>query len=481
MSPTEPPAGRSGITAGAVVKTAAPVALGIVVLLLPRPEEVEPEGWTVLAIFAATILGLILRPLPLGAVAILGLTATMVSGALEPADALSGFSNATIWLIVCAFFIAKGFTVTGLGTRIALLFVRLLGKRAIGLAYGTALTDLVLAPATPSNTARAGGVLFPIVKSLSSVSGSEPDPESRRRLGSFLTISAFHVNCVTSAMFATSMAANPVIQELAGERDVTISWAKWAIAAAVPGLLCLVLVPLLLYKVFPPEVKDTPEAPEVARSRLEEMGPVSGREKKMIGVFLLLLVLWSAGDQLLDLSATTSAFIGVSCLLVFSVLTWTDLLEEKGAWETLVWFAVLVMLAGQLEELGFISWFSDQIADAVGDLSWQVAFVILTLVYFYAHYLFASNTAHVAAMYAAFLATAIAVGAPPTFAALVLAFESSLFGCLTHYATGPAPVLFGSGYVTIGEWWKLGFLMSVVLIVIWMLIGGGWLKVLGYW
>jgi DASS family divalent anion:Na+ symporter len=195
----------------------------------------------------------------------------------------------------------------------------------------------------------------------------------------------------------------------------------------------------------------------------------------------LLILLWSVGDQVLDLSATTSAFIGVSLLLISGVLTWNDLLGERSAWDTLVWFAVLVMLAEQLEDLGFIGWFSDQIASGVDGMSWQLAFVILTLVYFYAHYLFASNTAHVAAMYAAFLATAIATGTPPEFAALVLAFESSLFGGLTHYSTGPAPVLFGGGYVTLAEWWRFGLLFSIVNIAIWMIIGGLWFKLLGYW
>ena len=394
--------------------------------------------------------------------------------------ALSGFGNPTIWLIVCAYFIAKGFAVTGLGTRIALLFVRR-SAASLGLGYGMALTDLVLAPATPSNTARAGGVLFPIVRSLSSLSGAEPEPATRRRLGAYLTLSAFHVNAITSAMFATAMAANPVIQALAGEEGVDLSWAKWALAASLPGAVSLVVVPLLLYKIFPPELRDTPEAPKEASRRLAEIGSMSRHEKLMVGTVVMLILLWSLGDQLLDISPTVSAFLGVCVLLVAGVLTWNGLLEERSAWDTLVWFAVLVMLAAQLEELGFIAWFSDQIASGVDGMSWQFAFVVLSLVYFYAHYLFASNTAQVTAMYAAFLATAIAVGTPPEFAALVLAFESSLFGCLTHYSTGQAPVLFGAGYVTLGEWWRIGALMSVVNIVIWMLVGGLWFKVLGYW
>ncbi len=464
-----------------LIKGLAPFVLAGLILLIPRPEAVQEKGWVVFAIFAATILGLILRPLPLGAVAFISLAATMLSQTLEPDVALGGFSNATIWLIVCAFFIAKGFAVTGLGTRIALVFVRLLGKKSLGLGYGMALTDLVLAPATPSNTARAGGVLFPIVRSLSTLSGSEPEGGTRRRLGAYLTLSTFQVNAVTSAMFATAMAANPLIQSLAGDQGVDLSWAKWALAASVPGLVSLLVLPLLLYKVSPPQLRDTPEAPKEAARQLNELGPISRNEKLMIGTIVTLIGMWSLGDQVLGVSPTVSAFFGVSLLLIFGVLTWDNLLSERAAWDTLVWFAVLIMLAGQLQELGFIGWFSDQIASGVDGTSWQLAFVVLTVVYFYAHYLFASNTAHVTAMYAAFLTTAIAVGAPPEFAALVLAFESSLFASLTHYATGPAPVLFGAGYVTLGEWWRIGALISVVNIAIWMIVGGAWFKVLGFW
>jgi DASS family divalent anion:Na+ symporter len=168
-------------------------------------------------------------------------------------------------------------------------------------------------------------------------------------------------------------------------------------------------------------------------------------------------------------------------LLITGVLTWGDLVAEKGAWTTLVWFAVLVMMAGQLQELGVIGWFSGTITDATAGLGWQAAFVILTIVYLFAHYLFASNTAHVAAMYAAFLGAAVATGAPPLMAALVLGFISSLYGGLTHYASGPAPVLFGGGYVTLGEWWRTGLIAAAANIVIWMGFGAAWFAVLGYW
>lgn len=469
----------------ATVKTAlkwiVPVLAGVVVFLLPQPEGIKSGGWAVLAVFTATVLGLILQPLPLGAVALVGLTATMITGTLKPDVALGGFSEPTIWLIVAAFFISLGFTKTGLGRRIALLFVRALGRSSLGLAYGITLTDLVLAPATPSNTARSGGVIHPVIRSLSANAGSHPGDESRRTLGAYLTVTAMQVNTVTSAMFLTSMAANPLVQKLAADRGVHLTWTSWALAAIVPGLVALLVLPALLYRVFPPAVRATPEAPGQARAQLAELGRMSRQEWTMAAVFVLLLLMWSVGGQVWDLSATVSAFTGVALLLVTGVLTWGDLVAEKSAWTTLMWFAVLVMMAGQLQELGVIGWFSKSITDATDGVGWQTAFVILTLVYLFSHYLFASNTAHVAAMYAAFLSAAIATGAPPVMAALVLGFISSLYGGLTHYASGPAPVLFGGGYVTLGEWWRTGLIAAGANIVIWMGVGALWLKVLGHW
>jgi len=140
-----------------------------------------------------------------------------------------------------------------------------------------------------------------------------------------------------------------------------------------------------------------------------------------------------------------------------------------------------VMMATQLNALGLIPWLSAQMSDAVAGMGWVTAFVVLTLVYFFSHYLFASNTAHISAMYAAFLATAIMAGAPPLMAALVLGFISSLFASVTHYSSGPAPVLFGAGYVPVVAWWRTGFVISLTTIAIWMGVGGAWMKVLGMW
>ncbi|MGI2328617.1 anion permease [Planococcus sp. YIM B11945] len=457
------------------------VAIGSILWFIPPPNELEAAAWHLFSIFVATIVALVIKPVPMGSTAIIALTLIVLTQTLTLEESLSGFQNTTIWLIVIAFFISRGFIKTGLGTRIAYLFVRLFGKKTLGLSYAMLFSDLILAPAMPSNTARAGGIIFPIIRSLAETYESRVGDGTERRVGAFLTKTAFQGDMITSAMFVTAMAANPlavqITQDVTGE---TITWGGWALAALVPGLISLFLIPLVIYKLYPPELKETPEAPDIAGRKLKEMGPLKRSEKYMIGVFVLLLSLWIFGANI-GLNATTSAFVGLCVLLLTQVLSWSDIKKEQGAWDTLVWFAVLVMMATYLNELGMIPWFSELMQESASQLSWTIALIVLAIVYFYSHYFFASNTAHVSAMYAAFLSVIVAAGAPPLLSALILAFFSNLFGCLTHYGAGPAPVFFGSGYVSQQKWWLLGFVISIIHIVVWIGIGGLWWKLLGLW
>jgi DASS family divalent anion:Na+ symporter len=453
---------------------------GLLIWFLPPPGEVSPEAWHLFAIFVATIIGIVLEPLPMGAMAILGLAAATLSGILSVGEALSGFGNHVIWLVVMAFFIARGVVKTGLGARIAYSFMKRLGRSTLGLGYSMVATDLLLAPAIPSITARAGAVIYPIVRSVAEAYDSHPDNRSARRIGAFLLQNSFHGNLVTSAMFLTAMAANPLAVQMAGDQGVEITWARWAAAALVPGLTSLLVVPLVLYTLYPPQIKKTPDAPELAAARLAAMGRMKRDEWIMLGTFVLLLLLWIFGKTL-QIHSTTAALLGLAVLLTTRVLTWDDVLHEKGAWNTFIWLSTLVMLASQLARLGLVSWFSDTVGGLFTGVHWLPAFVALSLVYFYSHYFFAGNTAHISSMYAPFLAVAIAIGSPPLLAALVLGFFSNLFSSMTHYGTGPAPVLFGAGYVGLGEWWRLGALVSVVNVVIWLGLGGLWWQLIGLW
>lgn len=454
------------------------IIIGLLIWNATPPEGVTVQAIHMFAIFIFTVIGIILRPLPIGTTAFLGLTLTAATKTLTFEQAFSGFVHPIVWLIVIAFFISRGFIKTGLGERIAYFIMRLLGKSTLGMAYGMILTDLVLAPAIPSITARVGGIIYPIVNSLAKAFGSEPYSHPKR-LGSFLIKTSFQGSVIIGGMFLTSMAGNPLIADIASSVGVNITWGTWALAASVPGLLCLAIIPLVLYKLYPPEVKETPNAKAFAAKKLKDMGHIRIQEWIMIFAFVLLITLWILGP-FISMKAVIAALIGLALLLLTSVLTWEDVIKEKGAWNTLMWFATLIMMAGFLNKLGLTTWFTSYVQTHVQGLNWYVAFLVLALIYFYSHYFFASVVAHIGSMYSPFLLLCVAMGAPPMMAALSLGFFSNLFGGLTHYGCGPAPIFFGSGYVKIGDWWKFGFLASVINIIIYLTVGSAWWSFLGH-
>jgi len=459
--------------------------IGLSIWFIPIPVGVTPQAWHLFAIFAATIIGFILQPFPMGTIAFVAITLAATLGVLTPKEALSGFGSTTMWLIVSAFVFAKGFIITGFGKRVAYNIIRAIGDSTLKLGYAINISDLLISPAMPSSTARAGGVLFPIVNSLAKALGSDPDDHTQskhsRETGSFLMQTLYQGTTITNAMFLTSMAANPLIAVFAKETlGIEITWGLWALAACVPGIISLAIIPYFIYKVNPPKIKDFPEGKALAREELKKMGPLSFGEKVVLTVFIGALSLW-IGAKYTGIGTVAVAMIAVSVMLLTKVLSWKDLIEEKGAWDTLVWMGALVTMAGFLSKLGFIKWFASTMGESVVGIPWVYALAILLIIYTYSHYAFASLTAHIIAMYAAFCAVAFAAGAPAFLVALSFAFMSNICMGITHYGGAPAPIIFGAGYVDQNRWWKIGFFASLINIVIWIGIGGIWWKVIGLW
>ncbi|MEM2082792.1 MAG: DASS family sodium-coupled anion symporter, partial [Candidatus Bathyarchaeia archaeon] len=328
-----------------------PIVVFLALWAIPAPSGVAPKAWLLFAIFVAVIAGLILRPLPMSAVVLIGVVASALSGALTIGEALAGFADTTVWLIVSAYLFARAFLKTRLGERIAWIFIRAIGKRTLTLGYALSLTDLVIAPGTPSNTARAGGVLFPIIRSIAKAYDSEPGPTAKR-IGNFLMFNEYQTTLVTGAMFMTGMAANPLLVSLAKQAlKVEISWAMWFLGAIVPGFVAFFLVPLLVYFLTKPEIKESPEAPRLAEKNLKEMGPLKREEKILIFVFILALALWILSETL-KINATTTALLGAALMVITGVLNWQDVIGERSAWDALVWFGGLVGMAAGLASTG---------------------------------------------------------------------------------------------------------------------------------
>lgn len=462
------------------VKVLICAVVALAIWFSPEPAGLDPLTWHILAVFITTVVAFVLQPLPVGAVALIAISFIMISGMMKPAEALTGFSSTTVWLIVSAFLYAKGFIKTGLGRRIAYLLISRFGSSSLRLGYTLALSDMIISPATPSNTARAGGILFPIVRSVSSSFGSEPD-DGPRRIGAFLMQTVFHSNCLSSSMFMTASAPNALIVSLAASTlFVDISWGMWTLSALVPGIVAFITLPLVIYTLYPPEIKKTPQAKALAQEELVKMGPVSRDERMTIGIFLLSLLAWST-SKWTGLDATAVALSGVCLMIISNVINWQDVQSEKGAWDILVWLGVMICMADKLNKLGLFKWFAATTSALFSGIPWEITLTVLLIVYCYSHYFFAGSTPHVVAMYAAFASVSVAAGAPPMLAALSLAFVTNLMSGISHYGNGPAVIYYGAGYVAQRDWWRLGFIIMLINIVIWFGLGAVWWKILGLW
>jgi DASS family divalent anion:Na+ symporter len=460
------------------IKILAAVVVAVVLAALPTPEGLTDQAWQLFALFLGTITLVMTGVFAMGAASLMGLTIAMLFKLMSFKEAFSGFTSPITWLILSAFFISFGLVHTGLGRRIALWFIASFGKNTLGLAYGIGLTELLLAPGTPSSTARTGGIIYPVVESIARSFGSLPNSKSASKIGSYLVLCLFNFSVVTSAMFMTAMAANPFAAKLSASAGVDISWSSWALYGIVPGIINLILIPIILLKLAPPTIRDTADAQVAAKEELHKLGAMNRPERLMAAGFVFLMILWICGP-LIQLDAVISALLGMSFLLIMNVVSWEQLLKLHSAFETFIWFGALLALAEGLSKSGFTAWFGNLVAEHMSGLPMLVCVSLLLLIYFYAHYFFASCTAHVGALFLPFLMGALALGALPLPTALAFLYASSLFGSLTHYGIGPAPILFGSGYVKLNDWWRIGFFMSVATIIIWGLFGSLWWWFLG--
>jgi DASS family divalent anion:Na+ symporter len=476
-TPTAPAIGHAGRLAW---RWALVLSVAAAVLIAGPPNGISPQNWRLLAIFLATIVASIVRPAPMGAVVFFAVCAIAITGTMTPLDALRGYADPIVWLVLCAFMLSRAVTKTGLGRRIAFVFIRLLGHRSLGLAYALVATDSVLASVVPSNAARSGGIIFPVARSVAEAYESTPG-QTRRRLGAFLMTAVYQGDVVACAMFLTGQASNVIIAKFALDGGgVDLTYARWLVGGVIPGIVSLLLVVYVIYRIYPPELTHTPRAAVFARDALSRMGPMSRDERVMLAVFVFTAGLWMT-TAWHHINYTVVALFGVSTLLLTNVLAWDDVLSDKAAWDTFIWYGGLVHMAEALGESGVTRRFAELAAGMTAGWIWGVALLVLLLIYFYAHYAFASITAHVTAMFIPFLVLMIAAGAPPVLAVLALAYASNLQASLTHYGTTPAPIYFGSGYVTQREWWSVGFAISLVTLTIWGTVGLAWWKVLGWW
>jgi L-tartrate/succinate antiporter len=286
--------------------------------------------------------------------------------------------------------------------------------------------------------------------------------------------------CVTSSLFLTGLAPNLLALELAKKiLAIDIGWTQWFIAFAPVGVVLLALVPLVTYWVYPPEVKEGREVPIWAAGELAKLGPLTRPEILLGGLVLLALGLWVFAANAIN--ATTVALVVISLMLILKVVTWADIVGNTAAWNTLAWFATLVALADGLNRTGFVKWFADQAAAHMAGFSPLSAMIALVVLFYIVHYLFASVTAHVTALFPVFLAVGSTIpGMNMPQYALLLALTLGLMGIITPYGTGPSPVYYGSGYLPSSDWWRLGAIFGAIYLAAFLCIGVPWVMLISH-
>ena len=457
------------------------VAIPVLFFLIPAPEGLSLIAWRLLGIYIATIVGLVIKPygepvILLAAVAASAATIGNTAGAeklVKVGQTLSGYQSGTTWLIFTAFTLSSAFVITGLGKRIAYYMIGWIGNTTLRLGYVTVFLDLLLSPATPSNTARAGGIVFPIINSVAVALGSDPE-KSPKLAGRYLLLNVYMTVKTTSYLFLTAMAPNAlalsIMEPVLGFK---VNWIEWFLAASVPGLLCLFIIPLICYFIAKPELKHV-DNKNIAKKGLEELGPMSMREKSLAVLFVLALFGWICAD-LLGVNSTTVALITMVLCIVLNIVSWDDVRKNKAGWDTLIWYGGIIGMSKILENAKFFEWLADTLNKRLdfGDHG-MLALVVILILSVSVRYLFASGGAYVAAMIPVFATVGKVAGAPVELLTLGLLFANSYGGSVTHYGGGPGPITFGAGYNDIKSWWTAGFIIAFGSLLVHTTIGFGW-------
>jgi len=449
------------------------LAVALAIWFIPPPGQLTAQAWHLFAIFAATIFSVVIGAFPILTASVLAIAAAVLSGTLSATAAYAGFANPTIVLIIVAFLVARAVVKSGLGQRLGYRAISWFGKSTLGLSYSIFAVDALISPAFPSNTARSG-VLYPLVFSMAEAAGATPGRADRRRLGQFLMFSGMASLTLSSALWMTAMAGNPLGAEIAKKSGVNIGFGSWLVAACVPTILAMILVPFLLYKVIKPEVTKMPDAPAEARQSLAELGPLT-RDQKVVGfTFLGMVVLWGLASTL-GIDPTAVAFLGLGVMLATNVLTLGDIAKEGDVLATFIWFASLFTMSNQLNELGFMEFLGERLVMRLGGLPVAVAAIALVVAYVLLHYLFVSQTAHLLALFGVFLGVGVKLGVSAPVLAFQLLFATNYFAAIAPQASSANLLFAGSGYLSQGDLYRLGGLHTAFCLLLFLLVGTPWL------
>lgn len=457
-------------------------AIPIIVWNIPAPEGLKKETWDIVAIYLGLLAGLIIKPFkePIITLIIVGIALMFMDSSIL----LHGYSDKMTWFLVVVTIVCTAFVKTGLGKRMAYNLLLRSGDSTLGLGYLMMLSDLILSPATGSNASRTT-IIYPIFRNIAEGAGSKPD-DGPRKLGAYLTVLTYVVSQGTAALFLTGMATNAITVSLASSMlGVNLTWGMWFMASVVPAGLFLLVAPFIVYKIYKPELTHLSDIKPQIKKDLEALGTMTRNEKVLVVLFILAILGWMFGAKLtfINLSMQVVGFVFLALVLIAGILDWDDVIGSKGAWNVFVWYGAFYGIAASLADAGFYTWLADKLGALLNlsQVNGLLVTIVLLLLSLAVRYFFVSNSAFVASFYPVLFAIVLTTKADPMVVTLLLAFFASYGALLTHYGNGAGLIAFASGFISQKDFWRVGTIMVGVALVIFLVIGLPYWKVIGLW
>ena len=417
-------------------------------------------------IFVATMTGVMLEVCSTVAFLLMSMLIANLTGTIEVKEGFCGFSNIVPWLLFLVLSLATAITKTSLGMRLAYIFMKFFGKGINGLSYSIILTELFVAPVLPSNTARAASIGYPLVTSLAKYISEHVKNVTEKSIGSYLNLLYSSSNAVCSSLFLTAMISNAIIVEVMYENNIHMTWLSWTKFAIVPGLLILALIPFVVRIFSPQKTSDLGDIQAKAKNNYEMLGKLSKDEKCIITTFSIMLVMWIFAE-IIHIPVLVTTLLGLCVFYSLGIINIKDILSSNGTFNAVITLGIIISYVNCLTTFGAIDWFNKIITNSIGDFSPFVAFFVLSVVYFFAHYFFTGEGSRIIALYSSFFSIGISLGIDKIIVSMTLAVFSSMSSILTHYSGPVAILMFSTGYVSPKKWFANGTTLALVIMCIW--------------
>jgi len=435
-------------------------------ILLEPIAGLSDKALHMIIIFIATMIGVMLEVCSTVAFLLMSMLIANLTGTIEVKEGFCGFSNIVPWLLFLVLSLSTAITKTSLGMRLAYIFMKFFGKGINGLSYSIILTELFVAPVLPSNTARAASVGYPLVTSLSKYISANVKNVTEKSIGSYLSLLYSSSNAVCSSLFLTAMISNAIILEVMSENNIHMTWLAWTKFAIIPGLLILAAIPFIVRIFCPQKTSDLGDIQTKAKTNYALLGKLSKDEKCIITTFGIMLIMWIFAE-IIHVPVLVTTLLGLCIFYSLGIVNIRDILSNHGTFNAVITLSIIISYVNCLSAFGAIDWFNKIITDSIGNFSPFVAFFVLSVIYFFAHYFFTGEGSRIIALYSSFLSIGMSFGIDKTIVAMTLAVFSSMSSILTHYSGPVAILMFSTGYVSPKKWFANGTTLALFIMCIW--------------